>query len=95
MPKPLKFRCVMKAQCPTCPFGPHGDPALREKVSKRCLNEASQICHHPRTKGKKETHLCRGARDLQLQLFYIWGVIAAPTDEAWEEAWKKMSADYS
>ena len=27
--------------------------------------------------------LCRGARDLQLELFHFWGIIEAPTDAAW------------
>lgn len=75
---------VMKSKCPTCPFGPKGDEAIRDMVTQRVLGEASQICHGPRLHGQPETHLCRGARDLQLQTFAAMGFIAAPTDEAWD-----------
>lgn len=78
---------VMKSKCPTCPF--HEDtPArvgLANMVRKRCITEASQICHHPRVKGKKETHLCRGARDFQLEVFTAIGVLKEPTDECWSD----------
>lgn len=82
---------VMPAQCPTCPFrtdanGRHPDVRLVSRIQLRCLTEASQICHHPRSQGKLETHLCRGTRDYQLQLFHRMGILDAPTDEAWERA---------
>lgn len=73
---------VMASKCATCPFGPNGDQEIRATVESRALT-ASQICHHPRTKGKRETHLCRGSRDLQLGIMAALGVIGAPTDEAW------------
>lgn len=74
---------VMAKCCPTCPFNAGGDPAIRAKVEERSLTQASQICHHPRLHGQLETHLCRGARDHQLTIFFRLGVIDAPTDEAW------------
>jgi hypothetical protein len=79
---------VMKRQCATCPFrtderGQYDDPRLVSKIQHQCLNQASQICHHPSLEGKPETHLCRGARDFQLTIFYRMGIIDAPTDEAW------------
>ena len=72
----------MPTKCATCPFREGGDAALRASVESRLLS-ASQICHHPRLNGHKETHLCRGARDFQLQLLHRLGFLAEPTDEAW------------
>jgi len=82
---------VMPAQCPTCPFrtdadGRHPDVRLVSQLQLRCLTEGNQICHHPRLNGKPTTHLCRGARDYQLQIFHRLGLLDAPTDEAWERA---------
>jgi hypothetical protein len=81
---------VMKARCPTCPFGDGTGkdrvPEIANMVRQRCLTEASQICHHPRLHGKPEKHLCRGARDYQLEIFHRLGVIREPTDKAWNEA---------
>src|ERR1700752_2316093 len=79
---------VMQRQCPTCPFrvnekGRHADPVLVARIEEQCLTEASQICHHPALSGRKETHLCRGARNFQLQIFYRLGFLKAPTDAAW------------
>ena len=86
---------VMKVQCPTCPFREQADgrvldPDLKARVERQVLSEASQICHHPSLKGKPETHLCRGARDLQLRLFHSIGFIEAPTDEAWNKKRKEL-----
>lgn len=90
---------VMKKRCPTCPFGEKGErdrsPEIADMVRTRCMKEASQICHHSRLHGKKETHLCRGARDFQLEIFHRLGVIAEPTDEAWGKARADMeNQDY-
>lgn len=81
---------VMASCCPTCPFGPHGDRAVREMVEARCVAKSSQVCHHPRLHGREETHLCRGARNHQLTVFYRLGVIDAPTDEAWAAKRKEL-----
>lgn len=77
---------VMKGKCKSCPFHEkhQGQIEIANMVRKRCMTEASQVCHHPQLQGKKETHLCRGARDYQQQIFHRMGVIDAPTDEAWE-----------
>jgi hypothetical protein len=71
---------VMAQQCATCPF--KVDPELAARVLSRTLFRASQICHHPALHGKRETHLCRGARDAQLELLYRMGLIDAATNEA-------------
>jgi len=89
---------VCAAQCSTCPFrvdasGRHPDPQLVSRIQLRCLTEASQICHHPRLQGKPETHLCRGARDYQLQIFHRLGLLDTPTDAAWERAISQLKLE--
>lgn len=81
---------VMPAKCASCPFGPDGDMELRNKVMERTILTASQICHHPRLHGKKETHLCRGARDEQLTILYRLGWIPEATDAAFEETSRRI-----
>jgi hypothetical protein len=85
---------VMAKQCSTCVFamtsrGDWVNPDLAELVESRILS-CSQICHSPRLHGKKETHLCRGTRDRQIELMYRMGVISALTDEAWEARRKEL-----
>lgn len=41
------------------------------------------ICHHQTLNNKSATHLCRGARDFQLQIFHRLGLLEEPTDECW------------
>lgn len=81
---------VMPTRCPTCPFNADGVKEIRDMVANRCLNEASQICHHPSLHGKKQTTLCRGARDLQLRVFAASGFIEEATDEAWDKKRKQL-----
>lgn len=77
---------IMTHSCATCPFGESGDPGVRESVITRIAGlSASQICHHPTLHGKRQTHLCRGARDFQLTLMDRMGVIAEPTDAAFAQ----------
>ena len=81
---------VMKKKCATCPFreneqGRYNDPQLVNRIKTDVLTEVSQICHHPRLDGKEETHLCRGARDFQLEIFHQIGFLDAQTDESWNE----------
>jgi hypothetical protein len=88
---------LLKAMCATCPFK-EGSPYayLAPDLTASALTEASRICHstgsnaiHHRT-GKKPA-LCRGARDVQLQVFARMGFIAEATDEAWEAKCKEMN----
>lgn len=90
--KPIANMPVMPKQCATCPFrmAHAGQIEVMATVMGRILNSASQICHHPRTKGKKETHLCRGARDIQIRYFHRIGFLDEPTDEAWAKKWKEI-----
>lgn len=94
------LREVMPEMCATCPFRPRSKYAfLADDLAASALSKASRICHstggnnaiHRRT--GKPPKICRGARDLQLRMFFRLGVIDAPTDEAWERAWEKMKRD--
>lgn len=94
---PNKDLPVRATMCGTCPFKEGSKTEfLQDYLADRSLNEASHICHstgannafHART-GLPE-HLCRGARDLQLKAFHLMGVIAAPTDEAWNNKREEM-----
>lgn len=60
---------VMSANCATCPFGKNGNPSFARTILSRLGLQLRQICHHPRTKSKRETHLCRGAYDEQFRIF--------------------------
>lgn len=76
---------VMKKMCSTCPFKDERfNPELVARIKAQVLTKASQICHHPALRGKKQDHLCRGARDFQLMFFHRVGVLEYATDEAWE-----------
>lgn len=81
----LRISKVMPAMCSTCPFGMDGDHRLANEVLNRTIGKASQICHHPALSGKKETHLCRGARDVQLNVLCAMGLLTEPTDKAFQE----------
>lgn len=85
---------TMKAKCATCPFR-DGSPVehLRPYLAMQALTEESRYCHS--TGGNdivipaeqnysEEPMICRGARDLQLELFHKLGVLDEPTDEAWQ-----------
>lgn len=83
---------VRKSKCGTCPFRP-GSPTefLRADLELSARTEASRICHSTgrnnafhKSTGLPE-HICRGARDIQLEQFHQLGVIEAPTDEAWND----------
>ena len=76
---------VMASKCATCPFREGGDIELRNRVLQRTILQASQICHHQALSGRKQTHLCRGARDEQLTILHRMGLIAEPTDAAFAE----------
>jgi len=83
---------VMAHCCASCPFGEHGDPRVKKSVVSRLLTLShSQICHHPALHGKRETHLCRGARDFQLNLLHRMGFLSEPTDEAFAIASRRAS----
>ena len=83
---------IKSVKCSTCPFGPNGCVEVRESVKLRILNSASQTCHSTGVAiGKRrDTHLCRGARDFQLHVLHGMGFLSEPTDEAWREKCKAL-----
>jgi hypothetical protein len=92
----MKVLPVMPAMCATCPFRPGSPNAyLADDLARSAMSEASRICHSTGTSvfygetGKPE-RICRGARDIQLKVMTVMGVIDAPTDEAWAKAVAKI-----
>lgn len=88
---------VLKKQCATCPF--RKDSPYRYLAPDLAISaavEASRICHNTgepnavNDNPKGPPMLCRGARDLQLQMFFGMGFLDAPTDEAWEARCQEM-----
>jgi hypothetical protein len=73
----------MPSHCKTCPFGPNGDLILKSRLMAKLL-ETNQLCHQPRFKGQRETHLCRGSRDYQLEMYTRLGVLNEATDACWD-----------
>lgn len=88
---------VRPQMCATCPFR-KGSPYayLATDLAQSALETGSRICHgtgannalHKHT-GKPE-QLCRGARDVQLQVFASIGFISEATDEAWADKCHEM-----
>lgn len=92
---------VQPAKCRVCPFREGSDLAELQgpiivKMLKGAMSDndgegGSHLCHEPSTRGKESEIICRGSRDIALQLFHRWGVLDAPTDEAWAAAVAKQS----
>jgi len=83
---------IKSVMCSTCPFGPNGCKDVMASVQQRVLSNASQTCHSTGVAiGKRrDTHLCRGARDFQLQVLHGIGFLSEPTDEAWAAKCKEL-----
>lgn len=88
---------VMPDKCATCPFRPGSKYAdLADELAESAIKKASRICHSTGSNNAinrrtgKPARLCRGARDIQLAVFTAAGVIAAPTDEAWQAKCDEM-----
>lgn len=89
----------MKRKCKTCPFRKDAEKtwrdggALRARIERDVLTHSSQTCHSTGVAIGKDhdTHLCRGARDLQLQFFCALGLLSAPTDEAWAAKFRELT----
>lgn len=83
---------VRQTRCATCPFTAGSPYAhLASQLAQSALEEASRICHSTGSNGLMgrtglPSFICRGARDVQLQTMAALGVIAAPTDQAWNDA---------
>lgn len=92
--KPLK---PVKNKCASCPFRTGSDYTYLAPTLAECaLTKRSRICHSTGSNNAinkrtgKPPMLCRGARDLQLQVFFAMKFIEAPTDEAWDKKCKEM-----
>ena len=90
----MKLRSQM---CATCPFR-KGSPYahLEAALTESAMTEASRICHSTGSNAinaqtRKPSALCRGARNVQLQLFASIGFIDAPTDEAWAKRCRDLA----
>ena len=84
---------LRKTKCATCPFRAGSPTAyLAADLAASAMTEASRICHSTGSKNAFHvrtglpSHICRGARDVQLSFMATAGVIDAPTDEAWNSA---------
>lgn len=82
---------VRVTMCPTCPFRPGSKYAyLRDDLAESAMT-SGRICHSTGSNNAINTrtgfpaHLCRGAREVQLNLCFQMGVITEPTDEAWND----------
>jgi hypothetical protein len=73
--------------CATCPFR-EGSP-YAHLADDLCHSTGSNNAINRRT--GKPARICRGARDLQLQVFTAIGVLTAPTDEAWDAKCRELN----
>jgi hypothetical protein len=93
----LKLTPVRSTKCATCPFR-KGSPYayLASDLADSALDTASRICHSTGSNNaiNKRTgvpeQICRGARDVQLQVFAGIGFISEATDKAWEAKCREL-----
>ena len=81
---------VRKAFCKTCPFLDTGWTDVRPLLIERALTDTSPICHSTGgedalVRSQGPARICRGARDLQIQVLYRMEFLESPTDAAWEK----------
>jgi hypothetical protein len=80
-PATLRLR---KNQCKTCPFRRENQNILHPKrwaeIYSYLLQGTQHVCH------STNRHVCRGARDWQLNVWYSTGIIDEPTDASLHEA---------
>lgn len=77
--EPVHNMPVMAKCCASCPFkenerGVWSNMELANTVIQRNLLKSQQICHHPRIKGKEETHRCRGYYDYAFTIYQRLGL---------------------
>jgi hypothetical protein len=79
---------IRQTMCATCPFRDTGWTHVRDFLQHRALTEGSPICHstgNALVKRQGKSHICRGARNFQIDFFYRIGFLTEPTDAAWNE----------
>jgi len=81
--KDLRKVPVQEKQCSTCPFNHIGSNFLNTGpyLESLCSLESQHLCHTA-----KNRMICRGGRNIQLQILYNFGLIDEPTDEAFLKA---------
>lgn len=86
---------VRHTMCATCPFRPGSEfESLAGYLAQSAISEGNRICHstgtsaiHGRT-GKRSA-ICRGARNIQLKLFFGMGFLTEATDASWDAKMKE------
>ena len=83
--------------CGTCPWRENSPYAYLKESLQGTLMGCSRVCHSTGSNAinyrtGKPAALCRGARNDQLRMMHSLGIIAAPTDEAWSEAWQQLQS---
>jgi hypothetical protein len=88
MNKPMKVQPKMCATCPWRKGSPYAH--LRSTLELSAMTQASRICHSTgsnnvinRRTGQPEK-ICRGARDVQLDMLHKLNFLTEPTDAAWD-----------
>lgn len=76
---------LRKVQCNSCPFLPNGlkiSPREMARIHGDLLQGVNHLCHSDRSNNT----ICRGGRQVQLQMWCSLGRISAPTNQALAEA---------
>lgn len=91
MRKDLSKMPVQPTPCRSCPFEGEEpidlEPEDRARYIAKIINLKSQhLCHS----AQNNKMLCRGGRNIMLRVMCGYGLIAEPTDAAYEEAISEM-----
>lgn len=88
---------VRKTMCATCPFQPNSKyECLKDLLAESALIESSRICHSTGSNNAvnnrtgKRPHICRGTREIQLNVMTELKMISEPTDIEWNNARVKI-----
>lgn len=82
---------VRPRKCHTCPHRPGSSLShLAPELITTALTEANHYCHAEQLQDKQPTWLCRGTRNIQLEVFHSMGVLAEPTDKCWAETLARL-----
>ena len=73
---------VQPVKCKTCPWR-IGNQELISKITTKVLSQSNHICHN------HDTKICRGSRDVQIEIFHRVGILEEPTDEGYKKAINK------
>lgn len=91
-----KILPVRKTMCATCPFRPGSKYAkLANHLAREAIKTGNRICHSTGSNAinhctGKPAAICRGARNIQLDVFTALGVLKEPTDAEWDRQQKAL-----